>query len=105
MAFLSHLPQLAASALMEVVGAAVERRGLGLSGQGLLDTTRLASSPADVWRDICATNPDTIGAALDLLIARLTEVRAGLRDERAVDALFESAARWRAELIKGRDAG
>ena len=41
-----------------------------VAGRGLVDTTRLASSPADVWRDICATNADAIGAALDQLIAR-----------------------------------
>ena len=46
MAFLSHLPQLAASALMEVVGSAATETGLPLAGRGLVDTTRLASSPA-----------------------------------------------------------
>ena len=71
MAFVSHLPQLAASALMEVVGGAVGSDGLRMAGRGLVDTTRLASSPADVWRDICLTNADAIGDALDCLIARL----------------------------------
>ena len=41
-----------------------------MAGQGLVDTTRLASSPADVWRDICVTNADEIRWALDLLIDR-----------------------------------
>ena len=48
MAFLSHLPQLTASALMEVVGRRRRRDGLRLAGRGLVDTTRLASSPASV---------------------------------------------------------
>ena len=48
MAFLSHLPQLAASALMQVVGEAVGADGLALAGRGLADTTRLASSPPDI---------------------------------------------------------
>src|SRR5262245_30250688 len=52
LAYLSHLPQLAASALMGVVGEAVGPEGLTLSGKGLADTTRLASSPADIWKDI-----------------------------------------------------
>src|SRR5438309_2220370 len=56
LAFLSHLPQLTASALMQVVGDAVGQEGLALAGRGLADTTRLASSPADIWRDIAATN-------------------------------------------------
>ena len=46
LAFLSHLPQLTASALMQVVGDAVGQEGLALAGRGLVDTTRLASSPA-----------------------------------------------------------
>src|ERR1051326_1577859 len=53
-AYLSHLPQLTASALMQVVGDAVGDDGLVLAGRGLADTTRLASSPADIWRDIAA---------------------------------------------------
>ena len=60
MAFVSHLPQLAASALMEVVGARGAAEGLRVAGRGLVDTTRLASSPASVWRDICVTNADAI---------------------------------------------
>ena len=103
MAFLSHLPQLAASALMEVVGRAAGADGLRLSGRGLVDTTRLASSPASVWGEICASNADEIGGALDLLIARLTELRAGLSNGEAIDAIFADAGRWRAELMKGRD--
>jgi prephenate dehydrogenase len=103
MAFLSHLPQLAASALMNAVGEAVGGEGLPLGGQGLVDTTRLASSPANVWRDICATNAEGIGAALDLFIARLTEMRANLKRSDSIDQIFDEAARWRAELMKGRD--
>ena len=76
MAYLSHLPQLTASALMEVVGGAAPS-GLRLAGRGLVDTTRLASSPADVWREMCATNADDIGDALDQLIAALAAARAG----------------------------
>ena len=100
MAYVSHLPQLTASALMEIVGAAATPDGLRMAGKGLFDTTRLASSPADVWRDICATNADVIGEALDRLIARLTELRADLDRGDKVEATFDEAARWRAELVK-----
>jgi prephenate dehydrogenase len=54
-AALSHLPQLTASALMSVVGDAVGADGLALAGRGLADTTRLAASPPDIWKDIAAT--------------------------------------------------
>lgn len=103
MAFVSHLPQLAASALMETVGAAAQSKGLALAGRGLVDTTRLASSPAAVWRDICLTNADAIREALDQLIDRLNDLRADLDRGEALEAVFADAARWRGELMKGRD--
>ena len=103
MSLISHLPQLAATALMEVVGRTATGSGLKMAGQGLVDTTRLASSPADVWRDICVTNADEIRAALDLLIERLSEMRADLERAEVIDAVFTDAAHWRAELMKGRD--
>ncbi len=103
MAFLSHLPQLTASALMTVAGAAAAADGLRLAGRGLVDTTRLASSPPAVWREICASNADEIGPALDRLIAKLTELRADLARGDALESTFEDAGHWRAELMKGRD--
>ncbi len=103
MAFLSHMPQLTISALMEVVGEATASNGLRLAGRGLVDSTRLASSPADVWREVCASNAGDIGAALDQLIARLQHLRAGLTDAASVDRVFERAAHWRSELMKGRE--
>jgi hypothetical protein len=88
LAFLSHLPQLTASALMQVVGDAVGQEGLALAGRGLADTTRLAASPPDIWRDIAATNADEIGPALDALIALLQELRRDLPEgERLADVL------------------
>ena len=97
LASISHLPQLAASALMHVVGEAAGREGLALTGRGLADTTRLASSPAGIWKDICSTNADEIRVALDALIGELTTLKDGL-DDGAIDELFESAATWRAVL-------
>jgi len=103
MAFLSHLPQLTATALMDVVGQAVQQDGLRLAGRGLVDTTRLASSPASVWRDICSTNAESIGEALDALIAHLVELRADLPVGQSLGPIFDSAGRWRAALIKDKD--
>jgi len=98
LAFLSHLPQLTASALMGVVGEAVGPDGLALSGKGLADTTRLASSPADIWKDIAATNADQIGPALDALIDVLQDLRRDLpRGDKLTD-VFAEAARWRRTL-------
>ena len=98
LAFLSHLPQLTASALMQVVGDAVGQEGLALAGRGLADTTRLAASPPDIWRDIAATNADEIGPALDALIALLQELRRDLPEGERLADVFTDAARWRATL-------
>ena len=98
LAFLSHLPQLTASALMHVVGDAVGDAGLELAGRGLVDTTRLASSPAEIWRDIASTNADEIGPALGTLIAILEDLRADLTNGDRLAEIFEDAGRWRARL-------
>jgi prephenate dehydrogenase len=102
LAFLSHLPQLAASALMAVVGEGVGEAGLELAGRGLVDTTRLASSPAGIWRDICETNADQIGAALDSLVAVLQQLRQHLTGGDEIESLFASANQWRERLGGGR---
>ena len=102
LASLSHVPQIVASTLMSIVGDAVGEKGLALAGRGLADTTRLASSPTTIWRDICATNADEIGAALDSLITELRTLRSELDSEEALDRIFESAARWRAVLAAQR---
>jgi prephenate dehydrogenase len=100
LAFLSHLPQLTASALMQVIGDAVGQDGLDLAGRGLADTTRLASSPADIWADIAATNADEIGRALDALIVLLQDLRRDLLRGERLSEVFDAAARWREQIAK-----
>ena len=98
LAFLSHLPQLTASALMHVVGDAVGDAGLEFAGRGLIDTTRLASSPAEIWRDVANTNADEIRPALDTLIAILEDLRGDLTNGDRLAEIFEDAGRWRGRL-------
>lgn len=100
-AFVSHLPQLAVSALMDVVGCAVADEGMVLAGPGLRDSTRLASSPPDIWADILSTNRPAIRGALDALIGALTRLR---EDETgaALVEIFERAAAARARLQDDR---
>ena len=100
LAFLSHLPQLTASALMQVVGDAVGAEGLALAGRGLTDTTRLAASPSDIWKDVAATNADEIGPALDALIRLLEELRRDLPTGEHLADVFAAARSWRDHLHK-----
>jgi prephenate dehydrogenase len=103
-AYLSHLPQLTASALMHLVGERAGADGLSLAGRGLSDTTRLASSPVDIWRDITATNQENISRAIDELVGILLRLKAGAQG--GTDPLgttFDSAAHWKRVLEAGRD--
>jgi prephenate dehydrogenase len=98
-AYLSHLPQLTVTALMHVVGTSVGENGLALAGRGLRDTTRLASSPVAIWRDIAATNSTEVSAALDALIDVLTALKTqAAQPAAAFDEVFASAARWKQKL-------
>jgi len=98
-AYLSHLPQLTATALMHLVGERTGIDGLALAGRGLQDTTRLASSPPDIWRDISATNRDHIGTAIDELVDLLLRMKQG---GDTLGETFESAARWKQVLEAGK---
>ena len=83
---------------LQIVGDSVGQDGLSLAGRGLADTTRLASSPSDIWRDIAASNADELGAALDSLIAVLQDLRRDLPEGDRLSEVFTDAARWRASL-------
>ncbi len=71
----SHLPQIVASSLAAAL--AEERVGGRLAAEfgagGLRDTTRLAMSSAEMWRDICLTNREAILSALALYRGALAE--------------------------------
>lgn len=101
-AFLSQLPQLTASALMAVIGEEIGAEGLDLAGRGLVDTTRLAASPAAPWADLCRSNRDEIARALDALVGVLLSLRDGLADEETVGRVFVAANRWREMVDRSR---
>lgn len=91
-AWSSHLPQLASTALAAVLsehaGGATQ-----VAGPGLLDMTRLALSSYDLWRDILDTNRDAVRIALDAYIEKLQTLRADYEAEFARAADFARALR------------
>lgn len=97
LAWSSHLPQVASSAIGRVL--ACEGVGRGELGPGGLDATRLAGSSPDMWTEIALDNAGPISAAVDGLQAALAELRELLvqRDEAALRAWFQGGARWAAE--------
>jgi prephenate dehydrogenase len=98
MAYLSHLPQLTVSALMEVVGEYAGTDGLALAGSGLRDTTRLAASPPSTWQDVTATNGEAIADAIDRLIGALQRLKTDVGVGQELERMFEAAGKWKRVL-------
>ncbi len=74
----SHVPQLASTALAAMLGDRwPEARRV--AGPGLIDSTRLALSSYELWRDIVATNTVAIEDALSAYIQELEHLRENLR--------------------------
>lgn len=92
-AVISHLPQLAATTLMNLAAEQAHRQHAGLlllAAGGFRDATRVAASNPQLWLDICAENRAAIVAVLDdyvTHIARLRETIADADDERLHDVL------------------
>jgi prephenate dehydrogenase len=83
---------------MRIVGDEAGTDGLALAGRGLADTTRLASSPVRIWREVCATNADHIGDALDRLIEDLRALRSDLQQGETLERIFAAAAEWKSRM-------
>ena len=72
---ISHVPHVAAAALVTLLNRANDIDScIKLIGGGFKDTTRIASSNADMWADICMTNGEAISADLRELQKILGEV-------------------------------
>lgn len=93
-AWSSHLPQLASTALASVIGDRASDAAT-VAGPGLLDTTRLAMSSFDLWRDILETNAAEISAALDAYIEALTALRGDFEGEFRKGSAFARSLRER----------
>lgn len=62
----SHLPHVIAFSLVNYLQSQDDNGKLfDLAAAGFYDFTRIASSDAEMWRDICITNQDQLLAALD----------------------------------------
>lgn len=90
--FTSHLPQLASTALAATVGDHLTAaEDLQVAGPGLIDSTRLAMSAFELWRDILATNTVSIEQALTAYINELEQLRENLRTRGAKDEFVRGA--------------
>ncbi len=87
-AWISHLPQMIATALANSIADFDQQfrqseRGEGaingIGGRALSEMTRIASSPYSMWRDIALTNTANIEEALHALEQKLAHIRENLR--------------------------
>jgi len=85
MAYVSHAPQLIASALYSV---AAQAGVLAEAGPGFRDLTRIAGGSPSMWRDIFESNRHEIAGALGQILEPLIDLRGRLAagDENAIDA-------------------
>jgi prephenate dehydrogenase len=101
-AFVSHLPQVASTALMSLAATeeADEPEILLLAAGGFRDLTRLAASDAGLWSSILLANRDQIAEAIDLYVDRLRSLRADVAGSRgdAVRSTFAQAKEARLRL-------
>ena len=93
----SHLPHITAASLIN----ANRLEDLYSAGKGFMDTSRVASGPANIWMDIFLTNPTACTQGIDKLIAELERFRTAIQkgDEKQLETLLEQARQKRESLI------
>jgi prephenate dehydrogenase len=98
LAYISHVPHLAAFALMK----AMPDNYLDHATQGLKDMTRIAASDPQVWRDISMSNPKPLLKALDDTVKILATMRKAIvgRDGEVLTDILKQAKDKRDRLDK-----
>ncbi|MGA2903725.1 MAG: prephenate dehydrogenase [Candidatus Korobacteraceae bacterium] len=94
-AWISHLPQMMATALVATLHEEVgdEEAAMQIGGRALREMTRIAHSPYSMWRDIALTNTANIEEALLRFEQQLAHLRENLRGP-ALREMFEKANQW-----------
>ncbi|MBV9293270.1 MAG: prephenate dehydrogenase [Frankiales bacterium] len=106
---LSHVPQLAASALAASL-ADLAAADVALAGGGLRDTTRIADSDPALWAEIVTANHTAVAAGLRRLaepLSTLADALEGDVPDAALDLVRDLVERGRAgrRLLPGRHGG
>jgi prephenate dehydrogenase len=100
---ISHLPHMAAYALVHAVGTAdVEGENvLSFTAGGFRDFTRIASSDPVMWRDIALMNREALLASIDGFSCSLTELRRRIDcgDQAGLTDFFTIAKQFRDGII------
>ena len=100
---ISHLPQIAASLLAkQLTGTPLE--WMELAGQGLRDTTRIAGSDEQLWKEIIYSNRSEISVLLTSLQNDLAQMIQALDDPAEIASLI-AAGRAGKAMIPGKHGG
>jgi len=101
-AAVSHLPHVIAYALMNTVSD-IDPEYLEFCGQGFKDTTRIASSSPEMWRDICLLNRENLIEMLSLFQKNLELFDRYLRasDSVSIEKEFAKARELRDGIGQG----
>ncbi len=101
----SHLPHVAAFALMNALAELRDQQVpsldlAGHSGGGLRDTTRIAASSPEMWRDIFLWNRDNVVSYIDRYVRALEDVKQLIKagDAAGIEKLLERAKGEREKL-------
>lgn len=102
-AIVSHVPHVAAAALVELASSRAEEAGadlLRLAAGGFKDMTRIAAGSPDLWTGICLDNAPAVVAGIDGLEGVLADFRRAVQagDAGAVRAWLAGAADVRRAL-------
>jgi prephenate dehydrogenase len=99
-AVVSHLPQVASTALMGLAAAeeAGEPQMLLLAAGGFRDLTRLAASSPHLWADILLANREEVAGAIERYAARLLALRELILEGRGAE-VEEAFARAKAARL------
>ena len=94
----SHLPHITAAALIN----ANNNEELKFAGKGFIDTSRIASGPANIWSDVLLTNVNNTTKGIDKIIAELVKIKKAIKkgNKQQIEQLLEKARTKRAILIK-----
>lgn len=95
---ISHLPHITAAALINSNSPEV----LKFAGKGFIDTSRIASGPANIWADILFTNADNCVKGIDKIIAELQKFKKTIKtgNKKQIQTILEKARDKRNELIR-----
>ena len=96
----SHVPHLTAASLVN----SNKSEDLRSAGKGFMDTSRVASGPANIWVDILASNARNCSKGINRLIKQLERFRDALdkNDNAKIEKLLDEARSKRAGMIKDK---